>query len=165
MPIRNTLRASLIAAAILAPAAALAQEMRELDRVFATPDPAAELTQSFNDLISSVVNIAPAGSLTGAALDADRAKAKEMRAKLQNFDNLGKADDKQQRMLAKSGPAYPQIDALAAKLDQGIGTRLSTDARAGLVRDFKTVAEFMAVIEPAGDWYCQFNGLKPLLGC
>jgi hypothetical protein len=137
----------------------LAEGTPELDKVLTKADPASELVADFNELVSAATNIAP----PSAAADQDRAKAADVRAALQDPAGLTMARDPSQRTAAAS--AAPQIEQLAASLDQNIGNKLSVDAKAGMVDDFKTVAQYMAVIRPTDAWYCGIHGLRVLLTC
>jgi hypothetical protein len=51
------------------------------------------------------------------------------------------------------------------RLDQSIGTRLTGDAKGAMRRDFNAVAEYMAVVQPGSNWYCQIHPIGALLGC
>jgi hypothetical protein len=135
--------------------------MPELETALRKTDPAAELTADFNELVSSAANIAPASPTA----EQDRARAQAVRAQLQNSANLARAADPNQRTATASSPGYPPVDALAARLDQSIGSRLSADGRAGMVRDFKTIAQYLAVVAPGDSWYCQIRSLGSLVGC
>jgi hypothetical protein len=137
----------------------LAQNTPELDKVLNKADPAAELIADFNELASAATNIAP----PSATADQDKAKVAEVRAALQDPAGLAMARDPSQRTAAAS--AAPQIEQLAASLEQNIGDRLSADAKAGMADDFKTVAQYMAVIRPTDVWYCGIHGLRVLLPC
>src|SRR3954471_23689499 len=130
---------ALAAAAVLSPGV-VAQGLPELDRALAKPDPAGELVADFNELAAAATNIAPAS----AAPDQDKAKAAEVRAALQDPTGLAMARDSAHRAAADAAAA--QITALAATLEQNIGDRLSADAKAGMVRDFKTVAQYMQIV-------------------
>jgi hypothetical protein len=141
--------------------AALAQSAPELDRALSKADPGAELVADFNELASASANIATPSE----APDQDKAKAAEIRAALQDPAGIAAARDPTQRAAAQSGAAFQRIPDLAASLDQGIGTRLSADGRAGMVRDFKTVAEYLAITRPNDGWYCAIHGLRVLLPC
>ena len=138
--------------------AALAQDFSALDRALRRPN---DLIDGFNELVASTANIAPPSQNA----DGDRAKAQEIRALLQDPANVGHAADPSLRAAAASSPAMQRIPDLAARLDQGIGTRLSQDARTGLVRDFQSVAEFIAIVNPNDAWYCEIHGIGALVGC
>jgi hypothetical protein len=138
---------------------ALAQGLPELDRALAKADPNAELVADFNELVSAATNIAPAS----AAADQDRAKAAEVRAVLQDPAGVAMARDSAHRAAADAAAA--QIAQLAASLEQNIGDRLSADAKAGMVRDFKTVAQYMQIVRPSDAWFCQIHGTRVLLPC
>src|SRR3954465_4469413 len=125
---------------------ALAQGLPELDRALAKADPSAELVADFNELVSATTNIAPSST----APDQDRAKAAEVRAALQDPTGVAMARDSAHR--AAAGAAAAQITQLAATLEQNIGDRLSADAKAGMVRDFKTVAQYMQIVHPNDLW-------------
>jgi hypothetical protein len=137
----------------------LAQGLSELDRALAKADPAGELLAGFNELASATTNIAPPSS----APDQDKAKATEVRAALQDPAGIAMARDPAQRANAEA--VAPQIAQLAATLEQNVGDRLSADAKAGLVRDFKTVAQYMVIVRPGDLWYCQIHGTRVLLPC
>jgi hypothetical protein len=151
--------ATALAVGVLAGQGALAQALPELDRAMAKGDPAGELVADFNELAAVATNIAP----PSATPDQDKAKAAEIRAALQDPAGLAMATDPSRRAGAEA--AAPRIAALAASLEQNIGERLSADARAGMVRDFKTVAQYMAVIRPDDAWYCAIHGTRALLPC
>ena len=138
---------------------ALAQGLPELDRALAKPDPNGELVADFNELVSAATNIAPAS----AAADQDRAKAAEVRAVLQDPNGVAMARDSAHRAAADAAAA--QITTLAASLEQNIGDRLSADAKAGMARDFKAVAQYMQIVRPNDAWYCQIHGTRVLLPC
>jgi hypothetical protein len=146
-------------AAVLIGQGVLAQGLSELDRALAKPDPSAELLAGFNELASATTNIAP----PSAAPDQDKAKAAEVRAALQDPNGIAMARDAGQR--AKVEAVSPQITQLAATLEQNIGTRLSADAKAGLVNDFKAVTQYMVIVRPGDLWYCQIHGTRVLLPC
>jgi len=146
-------------AAVLIGHAVLAQGLSELERALAKPDPAGELLAGFNELASATTNIAP----PSAAPDQDKAKAAEVRAALQDPNGIALARDPGQRTNAEA--VAPQIAQLAATLEQNIGDRLSADARAGLVRDFKAVAQYMVIVRPGDLWYCRIHGTRVLLPC
>ena len=137
----------------------MAQGLPELDRALAKPDPSGELVADFNELVSSTTNIAPASP----ALDQDKAKAAEVRAALQNPNGIAMARDSAHRAAADAAAA--QITQLAAALEQNIGDRLSVDAKAGLARDFKTIAQYMQIVRPNDLWFCQIHGTRVLLPC
>jgi hypothetical protein len=137
----------------------LAQGLPELDRALAKPDPAGELVASFNELASAATNIAP----PSAAPDQDKAKAAEVRAALQDPNGIAMARDSSHRAAADASAA--QITALAASLEQNIGDRLSADAKAGMARDFKAVAQYMQIVRPNDAWFCQIHGIRVLLPC
>ena len=146
-------------AAVLIGQGVLAQGLSELDRALAKPDPSGELLAGFNELASATTNIAP----PSANADQDRAKAAEVRAVLQDPNGIALARDPTQRGNAEA--VSPQIAQLAQTLEQNVGNRLSADAKAGLVRDFKTVAQYMVIVRPGDLWYCQIHGTRVLLGC
>lgn len=137
----------------------LAQGLPELDRALAKADPAAELVADFNELVSATTNIAP----PSPAPDQDKAKAAEVRAALQDPNGVVMARDSAHRAAADAAAA--QITQLAASLEQNIGDRLSADAKAGLVQDFKTVAQYMQIVRPGDAWFCQIHGTRVLLPC
>lgn len=151
--------ATALAAMALIAQGALAQGLPELDRALAKADPAGELVADFNELISATTNIAP----PSAAQDQDKAKAAEVRAALQDPNGIAMARDSGHRAAADAAAA--QITALAATLEQNIGARLSADAKAGMVRDFKTVAQYMQIVRPNDLWFCQIHGTRVLLPC
>jgi hypothetical protein len=151
--------AAALAAAALIGHGALAQGLPELDRALAKADPAGELVADFNELVSAATNIAPAS----ANADQDKAKAAEVRAALQDPNGIAMARDSAHRAAADA--AAVQITQLAASLEQNIGDRLSADAKAGMVRDFKTVAQYMQIVRPGDPWYCQIHGTRVLLAC
>jgi hypothetical protein len=153
--------AGLIAAGVTAliAQAALAQGLPELDRALAKPDPNGELVADFNELVSAATNIAPAS----ANADQDRAKAAEVRAILEDPNGVALAKDSAHRAAADAAAA--EITRLAAALEQNIGDRLSADAKAGMVRDFKTVAQYMQIVHPNDLWFCQIHGTRVLLPC
>jgi hypothetical protein len=138
---------------------AQAQGLPELDRALAKPDPNGELVADFNELVSAATNIAPAS----ATADQDRAKAAEVRAALQDPNGIALAKDSAHRAAADAAAA--QITQLASTLEQNIGDRLSGDAKAGMARDFKTVAQYMQIVHPGDPWYCQIHGTRVLLPC
>ena len=146
-------------AAVLIGQGVLAQGLSELDRALAKPDPAGELLAGFNELASATTNIAP----PSATADQDKAKASEVRAAIQDPNGIAMAKDAGQR--AKAESVSPQIAQLAATMEQNIGNRLSADAKAGLVRDFKAVAQYMVIVRPGDLWYCQIHGIRVLLPC
>jgi hypothetical protein len=148
-----------VVAAVLLGHAALAQGLPELDRALAKADPSAELVADFNELAAATTNIAP-GS---ANAEMDRAKAAEVRAALQDPNGIAMARDSAHRAAADAAAA--QITQLAATLEQNIGDRLSADAKAGLVEDFKTVAQYMQIVRPNDLWFCQIHGTRVLLPC
>jgi hypothetical protein len=137
----------------------LAQGLSELDRALAKPDPAGELLAGFNELASATTNIAP----PSATPDQDKAKAAEVRAAIQDPSGIAMAKDPAQRGNAES--VSLQITQLAQTLEQNIGDRLSADAKAGLVGDFKAVAQYMVIVRPGDLWYCQIHGTRVLLAC
>ena len=145
-------------AALIGPSA-LAQGLPELDRALAKADPAGELVADFNELVSAATNIAP----SSAAPDQDKAKAAEVRAALQDPNGIALARDSAHR--ASADAAAAQITALAASLEQNIGDRLSADAKSGMARDFKTIAQYMQIVRPNDAWYCQIHGTRVLLPC
>jgi hypothetical protein len=146
-------------AAVLVAQGVMAQGLSELDRALAKADPSGELLAGFNELASATTNIAPAS----AAPDQDKAKAAEVRAALQDPNGIALARDPAQRGNAEA--VAPQIAQLAATMEQNIGDRLSADAKAGLVRDFKAVAQYMVIVRPGDLWYCQIHGTRVLLPC
>jgi hypothetical protein len=146
-------------AAVLFGQGVLAQGLSELDRALAKPDPSGELLAGFNELASATTNIAP----PSAAPDQDKAKAAEVRAALQDPNGVAMAKDPAQRGNAEA--VSPQIAQLAQAMEQNIGDRLSADAKAGLVRDFKSVAQYMVIVRPGDLWYCQIHGTRVLLPC
>jgi hypothetical protein len=151
--------AGVLTAAVLVGTGVLAQGLTELDRALAKPDPSGEMLAGFNDLVSATTNIAP----PSAAPDQDKAKVAEVRAVLQDPNGIALARDPAQRANAEA--VAPQIAQLATTLEQNVGDRLSADAKAGLVRDFKTVAQYMVIARPGDLWYCQIHGTRVLLPC
>ena len=147
------------AATVLIGQAVLAQGLSELDRALAKPDPSGELLAGFNELASATTNIAP----PSANADQDKAKATEVRAALQDPNGIAMAKDPAQRANAEA--VAPQIAQLAQTMEQNIGDRLSADAKAGLVKDFKAVAQYMVIVRPGDLWYCQIHGTRVLLPC
>jgi hypothetical protein len=137
----------------------LAQGLSELDRALAKADPAGELLAGFNELASATTNIAP----PSATPDQDKAKAAEVRAAIQDPNGIALAKDPAQRGNAES--VSLQITQLAQTMEQNIGDRLSADAKAGLVNDFKAVAQYMVIVRPGDLWYCQIHGTRVLLAC
>jgi hypothetical protein len=137
----------------------MAEGLSELDRALAKSDPAGELLAGFNELASATTNIAP----PSATPDQDKAKAAEVRAAIQDPNGLAMAKDPAQRANAEA--VAPQIEQLAATLEQNVGNRLSADAKAGLVRDFKAVTQYMVIVRPGDLWYCQIHGTRVLLPC
>ena len=137
----------------------LAQGLGELDRSLAKADPSGELLAQFDELAIATTNIAP----PSAAADADKAKAAEVRAVLRDPNGIAMARDAGHRANAEA--VSPQIAQLAASMEQNIGNRLSADAKAGLVRDFKAVAQYMVIVRPGDLWYCQIHGTRVLLPC
>jgi len=150
-----------LGAMVLCVTGVLAEGLPALDRALRKPDPSSELVSDFNELVTATNNIAPPSSTA----DQDKAKAAEIRALLQDPGVIAQAGDPSQRAIAENGPEMKQIPALASKLDQAIGTRLSADARAGVVNDFTTISQFMAIAKPNANWYCGMSGLGVLLGC
>ena len=146
-------------AAVLIGQGVLAEGLSELDRALAKADPSGELLAGFNELASATTNIAP----PSASPDQDKAKATEVRAALQDPNGIAMARDPGQRANAEA--AAPRIAELAASLEQNVGDRLSADAKAGLARDFKAVAQYMAIVRPGDLWYCQIHGTRVLLPC
>jgi hypothetical protein len=146
-------------AAIMMANSAMAQGLPELDRALAKADPAGELTADFNELVSAATNIAP----PSATSDQDKAKVAEVRAALQDPNGAAMARDSAHRAAADATAA--QITQLAASLEQNIGDRLSADAKASMVRDFKTVAQYMQIVRPGDAWFCQIHGTRVLLPC
>jgi len=140
--------------------AAIAQDYSALDRALGKPNPSAELISNFNELAASAANI---GSVTPT--EADHAAADGVRALLQDPNALARARDPNAQAAAQSGAEFQQIPALAARLDQSIGTRLTGDARGSMRRDFSAVAEYMAVVQPGSNWYCQIRPIGALVGC
>lgn len=151
--------ATMLAAMALIGSSALAQGLPELDRALVKADPNAELVADFNELVSAATNIAP----PSAAADQDKAKAAEVRAALQDPNGVAMARDSAHRAAADAAAA--QITQLAATLEQNIGDRLSADAKSSMVRDFKTVAQYMQIVRPNDPWYCQIHGTRVLLPC
>ena len=147
------------AATVLIGQGVMAQGLSELDRALAKPDPSGELLAGFNELASATTNIAPPSS----SPDQDKAKAAEVRAALQDPSGIATAKDPGQRANAEA--VAPQIAQLAATMEQNIGDRLSADAKAGLVKDFKAVAQYMVIVRPGDLWYCQIHGTRVLLPC
>ena len=137
----------------------MAQGLPELDRALAKADPAGELVADFNELISAATNSAP----PSAAPDQDKAKVAEVRAALQDPNGIAMARDSAHRAAADAAAA--EITRLAATLEQNIGNRLSADAKTGMVRDFKTVAQYMQIVRPNYLWMCQIHGTRVLLPC
>jgi len=153
--------AAAIGAVVLCVNGVLAASLPSLDRVLRKADPGAELVADFNELVSTTNNIAP----PSPSPDQDKAKAAEIRTLLQDPGAIAQAGDPSQRAIAENGPEMKQIPALASKLDQAIGTRLSADAKTGVVNDFTTISQFMAIAKPNANWYCGMSGLGVLLGC
>jgi hypothetical protein len=147
------------ALAVLIGQAVLAQGLSELDRALAKPDPSGELLAGFNELASATTNIAPPSSTP----DQDKAKAAEVRAAIQDPAGIAMARDPAQR--GKAEAVAPQIAQLAQTLEQNIGDRLSADAKAGLIRDFKAVTQYMVIVRPGDLWYCRIHGIRVLLPC
>jgi hypothetical protein len=147
-------------ATVLLAAGAGAQDYSALDRALGKTNPPAELVANFNELVASAANI---GSVPPT--DADKAAAEAMRQTLQGPTALARAKDPTARATTQAGAEFQQIPTAAARLDQSIGTRLSADARTGMVNDFKAVAEYMAVVSPGSNWYCQIRPLGALTGC
>jgi hypothetical protein len=156
---RKLIGAAALGAMALIGQGVLAQGLSELDRALAKPDPAGELLAGFNELASATTNIAP----PSATADQDKAKAAEVRAAIQDPNGIAMARDPAQRGNAES--VAPQIAQLAQTMEQNIGDRLSADAKAGLVRDFKAVAQYMVIVRPGDLWYCQIHGTRVLLPC
>ena len=154
---KRMLAGTTMLAAVLIGSGVVAQGLTELDRALGKPDPSGELVAGFNELASATTNIAP----PSASADQDRAKAAEVRAALQDPAGIALARDPAQRGNAEA--VAPQIAQLAANLEQNIGSRLSADAKAGLVRDFKSVAQYMVIVRPGDLWYCQIHGTRVLL--
>ncbi|WP_395018710.1 hypothetical protein [Dongia sp.] len=146
-------------AAVLVAQGVLAQGLSELDRALAKADPSGELLAGFNELASATTNIAP----PSASPDQDKAKAAEVRAALQDPNGIALARDPAQR--GNADAVAPRIAQLAATMEQNIGDRLSADAKAGLVNDFKAVAQYMVIVRPGDLWYCQIHGTRVLLPC
>jgi len=149
-----------LAATVLLAAGAWAQDYSSLDRALGKANPSAELVANFNELVSAAANV---GSVPPA--DSDRAAADAMRQTLQDPGALARAKDPTARTTAQSGAEFQQIPAAAARLDQSIGSRLSADARKGMANDFTAIAEYMAVVSPGSNWYCQIRPLGSLIGC
>jgi hypothetical protein len=147
------------ALAVLIGQAVLAQGLSELDRALAKPNPAGELLAGFNELASATTNIAPPSSTP----DQDKAKAAEVRAAIQDPAGIAMAQDTAQR--GKAEAVAPQVAQLAQTLEQNIGDRLSADAKAGLIRDFKAVTQYMVIVRPGDLWYCRIHGIRVLLPC
>jgi hypothetical protein len=156
---RKLIGAAALGAMALIGQGVLAQGLSELDRALAKPDPAGELLAGFNELASATTNIAP----PSATADQDKAKAADVRAAIQDPNGIAMARDPAQRGNAES--VAPQIAQLAQTMEQNIGDRLSADAKAGLVRDFKAVAQYMVIVRPGDLWYCQIHGTRVLLPC
>jgi hypothetical protein len=148
-----------IATVVLA-AGAGAQDYRQLDRALGKANPSAELIANFNELVSAAANV---GSVPPT--DSDRAAADAVRATLQDPAALARAKDPAARNMAQGGEEFQQIPDAAIRLDRSIGTRLSGDARKGMVNDFKAVAEYMAIVSPGSNWNCQIRPLGALVGC
>jgi hypothetical protein len=147
------------AAMILTGHGLMAQGLPELDRALAKPDPNGELLADFNELVSAATNIAP----PSAAPDQDQAAVARVRAVLQDPAGIALARDSAQRAAADAAAA--QITRLAATLEQNIGNRLSADAKDGMVRDFKTVAQYLQIVRPNEAWFCAIHGTRVLLPC
>ena len=145
--------------AILLGQGVMAQGLPELDRALGKADPSGELVADFDELVVSATNIAP----PSANADMDKAKAAEVRAALQDPNGIAMARDSAHRAAADAAAA--QITQLAATLEQNIGNRMSADAKAGMVRDFKTVAQYMQIVRPNDLWFCQIHGTRVLLPC
>jgi hypothetical protein len=141
-------------------AGAGAQDYSQLDRALGKANPSAELIANFNELVASAANV---GSV--APTDSDRAAADAVRAMLQDPGALARAKDPNARATAQSGAEVQQIPALAARLDQSLGSRLSVDGRKGMTNDFQAVAAYMAIVSPGSNWYCQIHPLGALVGC
>lgn len=157
---RNRLLMGVVTAtAVLIGHGVLAQGLPELDRALAKADPNGELVADFNELVAAATNIAP----PSASSDQDKAKAAEVRAALQDPNGIAMARDSAHRAAADAAAA--QITQLAATLEQNIGNRLSADAKSGMVRDFKTVAQYMQIVRPNDLWFCQIHGTRVLLAC
>lgn len=133
--------------------------MRNGPDTLAKADPNGELLADFNELVSAATNIAP----PSAAADQDRAAAARVRAVLQDPAGIALARDSAHRAAADAAAA--QITQLAATLEQNIGNRLSADAKAGMVRDFKTVAQYLQIVRPNQAWFCAIHGTRVLLPC
>ena len=147
-------------ATVLLAAGAGAQQPSPLDRALGKANPSAELLASFNELVSSAANVGSA-----APTDSDRAAADSVRAMLQDPAALARAKDVTARNAAQSGAEFQQIPAAATRLDQSIGSRLSADARKGMSNDFVAIAEYMAIVSPGSNWYCQIHPVGALVGC
>jgi hypothetical protein len=156
---QNLTGATMLVAMTLIGHSVFAQGLPELDRALTKADPAAELVAGFNELASAATNIAP----PSANADQDRAKAAEVRAALQDPNGIAMARDSAHRAAADAAAA--QITQLAGTLEQNIGDRLSGDAKTGMVRDFKAVAQYMQIVRPGDLWYCQIHGIAVLLPC
>lgn len=157
---RNWLPAMATVAMTCGATLAAAQDFSALDRALGKANPSGELLGSFNELVASAANI---GSTPPT--DADRAAADQVRAMLQDPNAVARARDATARGAAQAGPEFQQIPGVAARLDQSIGTRMSADGRAGMARDYAAVAEYMAVVSPGSNWYCQIRPLGVLIGC
>ncbi|MES1150433.1 MAG: hypothetical protein ABUL54_00955 [Dongia sp.] len=147
-------------ASVLLAAGAGAQDYSALDRTLGKANPSAELVANFNELVSAAANV---GAVPPT--ESDRAAADAVRATLQDPGALARAKDPTARTAAQSGAEFQQIPGAAAKLDQAIGSRLSADARKGMSTDFTAVAEYMAIVSPGSNWYCQIRPLGALVGC
>jgi len=147
-------------ATVLLAAGAGAQDYSALDRALGKANPSGELVANFNELVSAAANVS---SVPPA--ESDRAAADAVRATLQDPGALARAKDAAARSTAEAGAEFQQIPSAAAKLDQAIGSRLSADARKGMSTDFTTVAEYMAIVSPGSNWYCQIRPLGALVGC
>jgi hypothetical protein len=145
---------------VLLAAGAGAQDYSQLDRALGKASPSAELMANFNELVASAANI---GNVPPT--DSDRAAADAVRATLQDPGALARAKDPNARAAAQGGTEVQQIPALASRLDQSIGSRLSVDARKGMTNDFSAVAAYMAIVSPGSNWYCQIHPLGSLVGC
>ncbi len=154
---KRMLAGAAMLASIMIGSSVVAQGLSELDRALAKPDPSGELLAGFNELASATTNIAPPSSTA----EQDKAKVAEVRAALQDPSGIALAKDPAQRGNAEA--VVPQIGQLATTMGTNIGDRLSADAKASLVRDFKAVAQYMVIVRPGDLWYCQIHGTRVLL--
>ena len=161
MSARNRLLGTMaLAATAMVWQAAGAQDYSALNRALAKPNPSAELISNFNELAASAANI---GAVSPT--DADHAAADSVRAMLQDPAAVARARDPNAQAAAQSGAEFQQMPALAQRLDASIGTRLTGDARRAMRNDFIAVGEYMAVVQPGSNWYCQIRPLGALVGC